>query len=256
MADSILDADLGADDDLDQAPGRPVPASDDEVDDSASDAVRQRPKGAVDVLSDARPAGARARLRSSRLGTLLVLLVTALVVAGGVVLVNQGNAQNAAAQSGGGTIIKLPGISTAPPPEVGKPAQDFTFTTIDGQVRSLSSFKGKAVWVTFGASWCAGCQAEVPDIQAASARFATKGVVVLGVNISEDNTAVKSYAQRMGLTYPLGADPTSAIADTYAVSAIPSHFFVDATGVVRDIRMGALSPDTMDSILNKLVTTS
>ncbi|HOC14375.1 TlpA family protein disulfide reductase [Propioniciclava tarda] len=221
---------------------------DDDVDEPARP-VRLAP---VDVLSDA-PAGARERIRSSKLGTLVVLLITAAVVAGGVWLVNQGNAKNAAAQTAGGTVVKMPGISKVAPPEVGKPAQDFTITTYDGKSVSLSGLKGKAVWVTFGASWCSGCQAEVPDINAAAKAFESKGVVVLGVNISEDNAAVKAYAQRIGLMYPIGADPESAIADDYAVSAIPSHFFIDANGVVRDIRLGALSPSMMESILNKLV---
>jgi cytochrome c biogenesis protein CcmG, thiol:disulfide interchange protein DsbE len=216
----------------------------------------RRPVG-IDVLAppepDAGPSvGARERIRSSRFGTLVVLLVTAAVVIGGVWLVNRGNAADAAAQTGGGTVIKLPGTSTVPPPEVGKPAQDFQVTTYDGTSVSLSSFKGKPVWLTFGASWCSGCQAEVPDIEAAYKAHASQGVVVLGVNISEDNTAVKAYAARVGLNYPMAADPSSSIADTYAVSAIPAHFFIDANGIVRDIRLGALSPGTMDSILDKL----
>lgn len=210
----------------------------------------------LDVLSvpsaKASVAGPR-RIGSSRLGTLLVLVVTAALVIGGVWLVNRGNSSNAEAQTGGGTIIKLPGTSSVPPPELGKPAQDFTLTTIDGKSVSLAGLKGKPVWVTFGASWCAGCQAEVPDIQAAYSRFSGKGVVVLGINISEEAPIVKAYAARMGLTFPMGADPKSAIADMYAVSAIPSHFFIDSQGVIRDIRVGALAPDTMDSILNKLV---
>lgn len=262
MPDLILDDDLFDDALPLLAPVRRRDGSVEAVasnpDHSPPPASVHRADGSVDVLSDASPraaarGGARSRIRSSRFGTLAVLLITAAVVVGGVWLVNRGNASNAAVQNAGGTVIKLPGNSTAPAPEVGKPAQDFTITTYDGKSVSLSSFKGKAVWLTFGASWCAGCQAEVPDIQAASTRFASSGVVVLAVNISEENPTVKAYAERVGLTYSIGADPNSTVADTYAVSAIPSHFFIDANGVVRDIRLGALSPESMDSILTKLV---
>ena len=172
---------------------------------------------------------------------------------GGVYLVNLGKANDSAAQTGGATVVKMPGLSGVPAPEVGKPAQDFTLTTFDGNQVSLSGFKGKAVWLTFGATWCSGCQAEMPDIADAARAYADKNVVVLGVNISEDNAAVKAYAERIGLPYPTGADPNNAIADSYAVSAIPSHFFIDSTGVIRDIRIGALSPSVMNSILDKLV---
>lgn len=196
----------------------------------------------------------RERLRSSRLGTLVVLLVTAAVVIAGATLVRMQQAQDIAAQTGGATVVKLPGTSRVPPPEVGKPAQDFTITTQNGTSVTLSSLRGRAVWVTFGASWCAGCQAEAPDVQAAHEKYAARGLTVLGVNITEDAAAVKAYAERVGLTYPIGADPASAIADEYAVSAIPAHYFIDATGVVRDIRQGTLSPPVVETILARIVT--
>ena len=197
--------------------------------------------------------GRRERIRKSRFGTLLVLLVTAVVVTAGVLLVQQGSARDKAAQTGGATVVKLPGLTKVPPPEVGKPAQDFTVTGFDGTRLSLSQFRGKPIWLTFGASWCTGCQAEVPDIEAAYTKFHPSGLVVLGINITEDNAAVKTFAQRVGLTYPMAADPESAIADEYAVSAIPAHYFIDTDGIVRDIRIGALAPGVMQDILNKLV---
>ncbi len=211
---------------------------------------------AVDVLSEptsARGAGrpdARARLRGSKLGTLIVLAVTAAVVIAGAWLVNQGTARDAAAQTGGAAVTRLSGAGA---PELGKAAPDFTVTTYDGRTVKLSDLRGKPVWLTFGASWCAGCQAEVPDIQAASVKYAPQGLVVLGINITEDSAAVKTYANRIGLTYPIAADPNSVVADQYAISAIPGHYFIDRQGVIRDIRPGALQPATMDQIITKLV---
>ena len=42
-----------------------------------------------------------------------------------------------------------------------------------------------------------------------------------------------------------GADDQSAIADAYRVSAIPAHFFVDRSGVLREIRQGGVSTDSI-----------
>jgi cytochrome c biogenesis protein CcmG, thiol:disulfide interchange protein DsbE len=234
--------------------------SDNVRDDELFDEPEPGLPGEVDLLEPTAPAvriapqpGGRERIRKSPLGTLLVLLVTAAVVTAGVMLVQKGSAQDKAAQTGGATVITLPGLSKVPPPEVGKPAQDFTVTGSDGARLSLSQFRGKPIWLTFGASWCTGCQAEVPDIEAAYQKFRPEGLVVLGINITEDNAAVKTFAQRVGLTYPMAADPESAIADEYAVSAIPAHYFIDANGIVRDIRIGALAPGVMEGILSKLV---
>ncbi len=196
---------------------------------------------------------ARARIRSSRLGTLGVLLVTAVLVIGGMWLVNRSKAASASTP-GAATAVTIPGRSTVPAPAVGKAAQDFTATGIDGKTVSLGGLKGHPVWLTFGASWCASCQAEVPDIEATYKKFASRGVVVLAVNITEDTTAVKAYAQRVGLTYPMVADPNSVIADEYRVNAIPSHFFIDSNGTIQKIHEGSMSPDDMSATLTELMT--
>ena len=110
---------------------------------------------------------------------------------------------------------------------------------------SLEQFRGKAVWIVFGASWCAACQAEVADIQAAHEKYGPQGLVVLAVNIDESQDAVRGYASRVGTSYLTGADDQSAIADAYRVSAIPAHFFVDRSGVLREIRQGSVSTDSI-----------
>lgn len=194
----------------------------------------------------------RERVRSSRMGTLVVLLITALVVAGGAWIVKSGTAQDAAAQTGGATVITLPGTSRVPPPEVGKPAQDFSLALTDGRTVKLSDFRGSVVWLTFGASWCTSCQAEAPDLQAAHEKYAERGLVLLNVSITESNATARAYAERIGLTYPTGGDPESRIADEYRVSSIPAHYFIDRDGIVRDIRQGGLSPAVIDSILTDL----
>lgn len=215
------------------------------------------PARAVDVLGPAAstvaPRDPRERIRSSRVGQLIVLLVTAALVLAGWQVVRMQGAQDRAAQTGGSTVVKLNGTSRVPPPTLGQPATDFTYTTWDGQQVSLSGLKGKGVWVTFGATWCTNCQAEMPDVEAAHRAWADKGVAVIGVNIQEGQDAVKAYAERTGLTMPIGVDASNEIAQAYAVGAIPAHYFIDSAGVVQDVRIGGLSRDTMDSILGGLV---
>lgn len=228
-------------------PARPA----DGIDALAEPERKPKPKSyAAGPAVRGRP-GWRERVRSSRLGTLVVLLVTAALVAGGMWLVN---GSKSAATASGATAVSLPGTSKVPPPKVGSPAQDFTVTTIDGKKVSLGELKGKPVWVVFGASWCAGCQAEVPDIEAAYRAYGPKGLVILGVNITEDQAAVRDYAQRVGITFPIGADPESAVADAYRVSAIPAHFFIDSSGVLREVRQGSVSNDTITTSLKGLMT--
>ena len=191
------------------------------------------------------PKSLRERVGQSRLGTLLVLGVTAAVVMGGAYLIER----PAAAQTGVSAVDVGPG--NGPAPKIGSPAHDFSATTVDGKKVSLSSYKGSPVWLTFGASWCAACAAEAPDIESAYKRHQAEGVVVLAVSINEDSATALDYGKRIGLTFPQLADPDTAIASAYRVNGIPAHFFVDKSGILRAVKTGGLSSEQMDAALKE-----
>lgn len=194
-----------------------------------------------------RPKSWQQRLRESRIGTLSVLVVTAALVAGGYYLLDRPTTPRTGIQA-----IALSGPTKGAPPKIGTPAQDFTATTVDGKAVSLSSFKGRPVWLTFGATWCAACVAEAPDVQASYIKFQPQRAVVLAIFIREDAATVKDYADRVGLTYPKVADPDTAIASAYRVYGIPAHFFIDRKGILRDIKTGGLSPEQMSAALTAI----
>jgi cytochrome c biogenesis protein CcmG, thiol:disulfide interchange protein DsbE len=193
----------------------------------------------------AQPKSVGKRVGQSRLGTLLVLAVTAAVVMGGAYWIDR----PAAATTGVSAVDVGPG--DGPAPKIGSPAHDFNATTVDGKQVSLSSYKGHPVWLTFGASWCADCQAEAPDIEATYKKHQAEGVVVLSVSISksEDNATVLDYGKRLGLTFPQIADPNDTIASAYRVNGIPAHFFIDKSGVLQAMQVGLRSPDQMEAAL-------
>jgi cytochrome c biogenesis protein CcmG, thiol:disulfide interchange protein DsbE len=203
----------------------------------------------TDGASGVQP-GVRQRIRESRFGTLLVLGVTAAIVAAAATMIDRPGSEDAT--GGAVTAIELTGQGRGDPPVIGGPAQDFSAVTVDGKEVSLSDFKGHPVWLTFGASWCAACKAEAFDIQNAYAAHEGEGAVVLGVFISEDDATVRDYAGRVGLTYPAIADPNTDIASAYRVLGVPAHFFIDADGVIRSISTGTLSPQQMDESITGL----
>ena len=194
-----------------------------------------------------RPKGLPGRVGQSRLGTLIVLAVTAAIVMVGAYLVDR----PADAKTAGVSAVDVGG-GDGPAPKVGSPAHDFTATTVDGKKVSLSGYKGHPVWLTFGAGWCAACQAEAPDIEAAYQKHLGAGVAVLAISISEDAPTVLDYGKRIGLTYPQVADPNTTIAGAYRVNGIPAHFFIDKAGILRSVKAGGLSPEQMDAALKEI----
>jgi cytochrome c biogenesis protein CcmG/thiol:disulfide interchange protein DsbE len=139
-------------------------------------------------------------------------------------------------------------------PEIGKPAPDFALTMIDGTQVRLSDFKGKPVWINFWASWCPPCRAENPDIQDLyNAHKDADGLVLLAPAIGEGRDSVAGYMQRADLHYPVGTDSDTQIAANYRVLGIPTHIFVDREGIIRDMRIGAMSKKTMEKKLAQII---
>jgi cytochrome c biogenesis protein CcmG/thiol:disulfide interchange protein DsbE len=182
--------------------------------------------------------------RQSRARTLAVMVITAIVIVALAFVVNQPKAS-----ADGITSVSLSGAATGAAPTVGPPAPDFQATTVDGKTVKLSDFKGKPVWLTFGASWCQPCRAENPDIKAVYEKAKASGLEVLAVFISEDSAAVKDYADRIGLSYDKVADPDTTIASQYRILGIPSHFFIDSAGVLQQMKIGSLDQAGMEQAI-------
>jgi peroxiredoxin len=179
--------------------------------------------------------------RRSQVRNLAIMAITAVIIATVAFFVNQPKAS-----AGAVTDVTLSGATTGQAPTVGQPAPDFAATTIDGRTVRLSDFKGQPVWLTFGASWCQPCRAENPDIKAVNERSKASGLVVLAIFISEDAAAVRDYADRVGLTYEKVADPDTTIASQYRILGIPSHYFIDRAGVLKEMKIGSLDPAGME----------
>jgi peroxiredoxin len=139
-------------------------------------------------------------------------------------------------------------------PKVGRPAPDFELTLIDGSVVRLSDYRGRPVWINFWASWCPPCRAENPDIESVyNAHREADGLVLLAPAIGEGSGAVAGYMERADLAYPVGVDTDTQIAANYRVLGIPTHIFVDRDGIVREIRVGAMSEKTMEKKIAKII---
>jgi thiol-disulfide isomerase/thioredoxin len=130
-------------------------------------------------------------------------------------------------------------------PQLNTPAPDFTLTGLDGLPVRLSDLKGKPVIINFWATWCPPCRLEMPALEAVYQKYKDKGLVVLGVNTGERvrdaglPDRVKSYAEQIGIHFPVVLDTNDAVADLYRLRAYPTSYFVDSSGTLTDIRRGA-----------------
>ncbi|MES2709662.1 MAG: TlpA disulfide reductase family protein [Verrucomicrobiota bacterium] len=103
----------------------------------------------------------------------------------------------------------------------------------------VKSFEpGKVYMVEFWATWCGPCVASIPHINDLHRKFADKGFIVIGQNISEpDLTLVEPFLKEMGdkMTYRVALDDTQGsekgkMMDTWmkaaGIKSIPNAFLI------------------------------
>ena len=186
------------------------------------------------------------RDRAGTFRTVAIIAVTAVVIGAVAFLVDRPS------DGGGVTGLSLSGTVAAAPPKVGEVPPDFAVTTTDGSIARLSDFAGKPVWLTFGASWCAQCRAEAPDLEATYQRYRAQGLVVFAV-FQEEVGSAADYAARVGLTFTVGVDPDTSVASRYDILGIPTHIFIASDGKVQAFRIGGLKPDDMERYVQDLL---
>ena len=156
--------------------------------------------------------------------------------------------------AGGSRAVTLTAGATGEAPRVGREAPDFRVLGLDGEYFQLSDFRGRPVWINFWATWCPPCRAENPDIEAVYQANQDQGLVIIALSIGESASTVQDYVDRTGLTYTIGLDQNTAIAAQYRIVGIPTHFFVDRDGILREWRIGAMSKGTMEKKVQEIMS--
>lgn len=151
---------------------------------------------------------------------------------------------------------------TSPPPSVSQPAEglrigdiapDFTLGSNRASRVSLSELRGKIVILNFWATWCPPCRHEVPALQAIHNELGPQGVVVLAINEGEKLENVERFAHDNKISFAVWLDEDRWAGNIYQVRAIPTTYFIDGEGIIRDIQIGTMSRDQIVSKLEKLL---
>lgn len=140
-----------------------------------------------------------------------------------------------------------------PAPKQGFLAPDFSLSSYGGDPVKLSELRGKPVLINFWASWCPPCRTEMPAIQNVYDDYKNQDFVVLAVNTTyQDNLGdAISFAQIRNLTFPILLDQDGGAANLYEIRALPTTFFIDADGIVKEVVVGGPMSETLLQIRSK-----
>jgi thiol-disulfide isomerase/thioredoxin len=133
------------------------------------------------------------------------------------------------------------------------------FTWKDGS-RSQSFAQvtsGKVVLLNIWATWCGPCRREIPDLIQVSTEMASKGVVVVGVSVDDNDDrvrTVKNFVEKNRIPYVNVIDNDNKdIARAYGVQSIPMTLIIDRQGKIVEKIMGARSKDVFMQALARVL---
>jgi peroxiredoxin len=141
----------------------------------------------------------------------------------------------------------------------GKLAADFNLPNLEGTAISLSSLRGKVVFLNVWATWCAPCREEMPSMETLYEEFSKDPDFVM-LAVSQDNAArgaVDSYVRKNGFKFAVLLDPQNQVGEAYDVSGIPETFIIDRTGRIVAHHVGPYNwaqPEMRDA-LRELIDT-
>lgn len=116
------------------------------------------------------------------------------------------------------------------------------------------------VLVNFWATWCGGCQVEIPWFIEFQSKYKNAGLVVIGVSMDADGwKSVKPYVKEKNVTYPIVIG-NKDLANLYGVEAMPVTLLIDGNGKIAASHVGLVSKKDykaeIEMLLNNKVATA
>ena len=144
-------------------------------------------------------------------------------------------------------------LDTYPPIEVDQPAPELTLFDLDGQIVSLSDFRGEVVLLNNWATWCPPCREEMPEIQAYYQKYKDQGFQVVAVESGDPEEVVRDFVEKANLDFVILLDPENISLITFQHTTLPNSFVIDRKGHLRLAWLGAINKATLERYLTPLI---
>lgn len=142
------------------------------------------------------------------------------------------------------------------PQSARKPAPDFTLNDASGNPVALSDLKGKVVLLNFWATWCGGCQVEIPWFIEFQNKYKNSGLAVVGISTDDDGwKSVRPYLKEKNLDYTIAIDDAK-VSKLYGLDSMPMTLLIDRDGKIAATHVGLVTKAQYKSELQALLAQS
>lgn len=133
-------------------------------------------------------------------------------------------------------LLAVAGTVSAATQLKGGAAPDFVLKSVSGKNLRLSEYRGNVVMLSFWATWCGDCRAQLAELGAMRERYQDAGVELLAVSL--DQSVRQASEATAGVGYQVLHDAAGEVGRLYDVSKIPVMVLIDRDGVVREVFEG------------------
>jgi peroxiredoxin len=136
---------------------------------------------------------------------------------------------------------------------IGARVPTFTLPLVANPGRTVSSanLRGRYVVLNFWSSTCTACVREMPAIEQAY-RDLGKQVDFVGIDVSDNRGAAATFAERVGVTYPLVSDSSGDVASTYQIPGLPFTAVLAPNGTLQTLHPGAMTTEQLEYVVKNL----
>jgi thiol-disulfide isomerase/thioredoxin len=149
-------------------------------------------------------------------------------------------------------VMPEPEAATVPDENQAAVKVQFALNDVDGNLRDLAEWQGKARLINFWATWCAPCRREIPLLKQTQADHAADNVQIIGIAVDFPEE-VQAYAEEAQFNYPIlvGQEDAMAAAEDAGVPFIglPFTMIVAPSGELLNSHVGEIMQSHIDSIL-------
>ncbi|MGI8992448.1 MAG: cytochrome c biogenesis protein CcdA [Bryobacteraceae bacterium] len=125
--------------------------------------------------------------------------------------------------------------------------------SLDGTAFDEAALNGKVVVVNFWATWCVPCRQEIPAFNRMNAALKSKGLLVLGISMDEDGTAVvKPFLKQNPIHYAVALGPQE-LNERFQITQLPVTVVFDRNGKIAKRFEGFTPADKIESAVTPLL---
>jgi len=140
-------------------------------------------------------------------------------------------------------------------PAESQKAPNFTLDRLNGETFRLKEHRGEVVVLNFWATWCPPCREEIPDFVRMQKALGDRGVQFVGVALERnpDPQAVREFAEKMNVNYPIGLDEGPIARKYGGVRTLPTTFVIGPEGEIQGRIPGRTTEAMLKPALEKLL---